>query len=53
MQPRDQEALAIYQENRSAPREILEALLANFFAPPVETPAEYEITLNQVRECMQ
>lgn len=53
MMPRDEAALALYQANRSAPREVVEALMANFFSPPVETEAEYEITLNQVRECMQ
>jgi hypothetical protein len=46
-------ALALYQANRSTPREVVEALLANLFAPPVETSEEFEITLNMVRECMK
>jgi hypothetical protein len=46
-------ALSIFQANRKSPREVVEALMANFFVPPVETSEEYEITLNQVRECMQ
>jgi hypothetical protein len=45
--------LAIWQAHRQTPREVVEALLANLFSPPVETPAEYEITLNMVRECMR
>lgn len=53
MSPRDQAALDLYQANRSAPREVVEAMLADFFSPPVETEAEFEITLNMVRECMQ
>lgn len=47
------QALSIWQAHRSTPREVVEAMLANYFVPPVETPEEYEITLNQVRECMQ
>ncbi len=53
MTPRDEAALALWQENRKTPREIVEALLADFFAPPVERISEYEITLNMVRERMQ
>jgi hypothetical protein len=53
MQPRDEQALALWQAHRQTPREVVEALLANLFSPPVETPAEYEITLNMVRECMR
>lgn len=47
------EALAIFQAHRSAPREVVEAMLAEFFSPPVETEAEFEVTLNKVRECMR
>jgi hypothetical protein len=53
MNARDEAALALWQANRQTPREVVEAMLANFFIPPVETPQEYEITLNMVRECMQ
>jgi hypothetical protein len=48
MQPRDEAALALWQANRQTPREVVEAMLANFFVPPVETPQEYEITLRNV-----
>lgn len=47
------EALTLYQSNRESPREVLEAILANFFAPPVETEPEYEITMNRVFETME
>lgn len=46
------EALALYQSNRESPREVLEAILANFFVPPVETEPEYEITMSRVFEAM-
>lgn len=52
MLPRDEAALALWQANRTAPREVVEALMANFFCPPVETPAEYEITLRNVEREM-
>lgn len=35
------------------PNERLEKLLADFFAPPAETKAEYEITLTRVSEAVQ
>lgn len=44
------EALAIFQANRSAPREVLESLLSDFFSFP--SLSEYERTLNLLTEEM-
>lgn len=54
MTPQQQanEALALYQTNRESPREVLEAIMANFFVPPVETEPEYEITMGRVFKAM-
>jgi len=47
------EALAIWQAHRHLPpEERIEALMANFFAPPPETDLEYEITMRNVEREM-
>ncbi len=48
------EALAIWQAHRHLPPEDrIEALMANFFLPPSETDAEYEITMRAIAEQME
>jgi 23S rRNA A2030 N6-methylase RlmJ len=46
-------ALARWQQLRAlSPEERIRALVADFFVPPLESDAEYEITLNTVAEEM-
>ncbi len=51
MTPRDQEALAIYQETKHEPRAIAERLLDQFFNRI--RADEYERDLDVIRECLE
>ena len=48
MTPRDQEALAIYQEARNEPRAVAESMLDHFFNSP--TQAQYEQDIEVLRQ---
>jgi hypothetical protein len=51
MQPRDQEALAIYQETKHEPRAVAERLLEQFFNAPSRD--EYERDLDVIRQVLE
>lgn len=51
MQPRDQEALAIYQAARNEPRAVAESMLEHFFTFPSLT--DYERDLDVIRKCLE
>lgn len=51
MQPRDQEALAIYQASKNEPRAVAEAMLEVFFNFPSQD--EYERDLDVIRKCLE
>ncbi len=48
MQPRDQEALAIYQETKHEPRAVAESMLDQFFNFPSQ--AEYDADIEVLRQ---
>jgi hypothetical protein len=45
MQPRDQEALAIYQETKHEPRAVAESMLDQFFNFPSQDEFERDIEI--------
>lgn len=51
MQPRDQEALAIYQETKHEPRAVAESMLDQFFNFPSQD--EFERDLDVIRKCLE